>query len=63
MEDEKNGYASEYMTAQEAADLLHVTRKTVYVWASEGRLKRYRVRDVERTLFKSEDVRALIEEA
>lgn len=49
----------EYLTRQEAADLLRVDVQTIDRYAKGGRLTRYRVG--RRTLFRSVQVRALVE--
>lgn len=50
----------EYLTRQEAADLLRVDVQTIDRYANAGRLTRLRV-GPRRTLFRSAQVRALIE--
>lgn len=56
MGDEHNGMG-EYVTRQEAADLLGVNVRTVDRYADQGRLKRYL--RVTRIVYKREEVEAL----
>ena len=58
----------EYLTRQEAAELLRVTVQTIDGYAKAGVLTRLRVRSpkgepMRRTLFRAEEVRGLIERA
>lgn len=58
----------EFLTRQEAADLLRVTVQTIDDYAKAGMLTKLRARGpggkpMRRTLFRAEEVRALIERA
>ena len=56
-----NELANDYMTTEEVMEVLHVTRKTVYNMVADGRIRRAKVG--KRNLYRSEDVRAIIEQA
>lgn len=60
--------APEYLTRQEAAELLRVTVQTIDNYAKAGMLTRLKVRSpggtpMRRTLFRADEVRGLIERA
>lgn len=49
----------EYMTTKQVAELLHVTRKTIWKMSNDGRLKATKVGN--RNIYKTEEVRAFLE--
>lgn len=53
LEDQKD-----LMTTEELCELLHVTRKTIYRWRMDGKLKAYRVG--RQNLYAREDVEAFV---
>ena len=48
-----------YITTEQVMEMLHVSRKTVYMMVSDGRLRRAKVG--RRNLFKLEDVQAYVD--
>lgn len=48
-----------YLTPQEAADQLRVTRRTLYTWLRTGRLKGYRAGD--KWLVDPEDIKKFLQ--
>lgn len=63
-----NQPSPEFLTRQEAADLLRVTVQTIDDYAKAGMLTKLRARNpkgapMRRTLFRTEEVRGLVERA
>jgi excisionase family DNA binding protein len=50
-----------FLTVEEAADFLRISRVSIYRWIAQGRLKKFKVGS--RTLLRRDDVHALISEA
>lgn len=50
-----------FLTVEEAAEFLRISRVSIYRWIAQGRLKKFKVGS--RTLLRKEDVHALVWEA
>ncbi|WP_108821453.1 helix-turn-helix domain-containing protein [Dysgonomonas sp. Marseille-P4361] len=51
----------EYLTTKEVCKRLKITKRTLYTWVNNGKIKRYKAGN--RSLYRVEDVNSLIQPA